>query len=51
MSELIYDIQEMAEDLRDPYGYDAETVKIIARAFQVPAYLVQDALDHETLVD
>lgn len=51
MSELIYDIQEMAAEMNDPFGYDAETVKIIARALQVPAYIVQDALDHESIIE
>lgn len=51
MSELIYDIQEMAAEMGDPFGFDAENVKIIARAFDMPAFAVQDALDSENILE
>ena len=47
ISELVLEIQEMAHDMGDDFGFDAETVKIIARNLDVPVQLVQDALDPE----
>ena len=51
MNDLIIDMQEMAVELRDPFGFDPATVKVIARTFQVPASMVADALDMQTVVD
>ena len=47
ISELVLEIQEMAHDMGDDFGFDAETVKIISRALDVPVQMVQDALDPE----
>ena len=45
MSELVLEIQEMAHDMGDDYGFDAETVLTISRVLQVPVETVQAALD------
>lgn len=51
VSELIYDIQELAAEMGDPFGLDAENIKIIARRLEVPAYIVQDALDADNILE
>lgn len=44
MSELILEIQSMAHDMGDDFGFDPETVTTIAEALNVPADIVADAL-------
>jgi imidazole glycerol phosphate synthase subunit HisF len=51
MSELMLEIQSMAHDMGDDFGYDAETVKTISRVLQIPVADVQAALDPEYIDD
>lgn len=45
MSELVLEIQEMAHDMGDDYGFESSTVTTIARALNVPTELVAGALE------
>lgn len=44
MSELILDIQEMAHDMGDDFGFESSTITTIAKALNVPEDMVADAL-------
>ncbi len=45
MSELVLEIQEMAHDMGDDFGFESSTIKTIARALNVPEDLVIGALE------
>jgi hypothetical protein len=47
VSELVLEIQAMAHDMGDDFGFDAETIKVISRTLEVPVTFVQEALDPE----
>jgi hypothetical protein len=48
---LEIEIMEMAQELGDGYGDNAETIKIISRALDVPAEEVQRVLDEDYDMD
>jgi uncharacterized protein YaaR (DUF327 family) len=51
MSELVLDIQEMAHDMGDDFGFETDTVEAIAKYFTVPKDFVEQALDLGVEVD
>ena len=43
--EMEQEIMEMAHDMGDDFGQDAETILTISRVLEVPAEIVQDILE------